>query len=434
MHKKKTISPTRYISKSIFLAGPVAGIMALVIPYAMMENPSVIDYIQFGVIAFVIASLITGIFTYLVGYRRFLRPANQLIQQLEKNTNGNLTYELDASSLGYLEPVGDATETLLASLQQHIQLLQETSRVIDEANHRNVKGIQNISRESENVHVVLDENMYQLKDLQEQSLRLLAYFQAFHTQQHETKQQLVSNRDEILTTKNYLLQNSQHMEKTDAHFHVLMEQVNEAKATIDSFSESMNKISNSIQLITSINHQVNLLSLNASIEAARAGEHGRGFMVVADEIKKLSSKTEETTLYIVETLNESKTKGARAQDVIARGEKQSMETAKSFAELKESVSVILASLNRQSNQTNAVMNQIEENYETVHELMSNYESIAASIDEHINRTEQTKQSIDSIHRTLKEYEENISHLQQTSEEMNVLIKDYTFEENVSSNY
>lgn len=124
---------------------------------------------------------------------------------------------------------------------------------------------------------------------------------------------------------------------------VAIEKINEQTL---STNESVLKIRDAAQLITSIAEETNLLSLNASIEAARAGEQGRGFAVVAGQIKKLAEQSNNSARYIdgvIDTLLQESSCAVQIMDDVKHIMEEQSEhlgiTEKCFHEVNQDVSV-----------------------------------------------------------------------------------------------
>ena len=134
---------------------------------------------------------------------------------------------------------------------------------------------------------------------------------------------------------------------TTTQIQALAEQVQTAAGMISHVEEEANNVNSVIDVIGGIAEQTNLLALNAAIEAARAGEQGRGFAVVADEVRTLASRTQESTQDIqrmLQKLQQGVTDAVTAMNTSSDSAQKTVETTQGASstldQIQESVSNI----------------------------------------------------------------------------------------------
>lgn len=134
------------------------------------------------------------------------------------------------------------------------------------------------------------------------------------------------------------------MHRTMEKVNLLAQDVAESASSATELSSEVEKVGGIMSEIQGIADQTNLLALNAAIEAARAGEHGRGFSVVADEVRALSSRTHTATEQIQSSISEMQSTLLSWVDTMTKGKKSADSCVEEATEAHNVVDKVYSSI------------------------------------------------------------------------------------------
>ncbi|KHA60445.1 chemotaxis protein [Vibrio variabilis] len=324
-----------------------------------------------------IAVFVIAIVGYVIVNRKVVKPIDEMAKVLKQvDVDSDLTLRVEDGSQNELGVIGTTINKVLVSyattitkINQVNSTISQISEAIQGITQRNITMANQQNQEMEMAATAMEEMTAALSNVA-QSTNMAEEYAGSAEKEASTSKQV--------------------FDKTTSEFGQLEGEFLNTAEIIQQLAEESNNVGNVLDVIKAIAEQTNLLALNAAIEAARAGEQGRGFAVVADEVRSLAQRTQDSTGEIEGIIQTLQEKAKQSTVTIQSSSEKMQSTRENMGVANDALGTIQGSAIEIHKLNTSIAAATEEQLTVSDEIsgnLSNIKNLSSDMNEAINQLE-----------------------------------------------
>ncbi|WP_279486852.1 methyl-accepting chemotaxis protein [Aeromonas veronii] len=330
---------------------------------------------------------LTLLFVVIVAWlliRQIRNPVMALLEQTRQVAAGNLTSQLDMKQFSHDE---------LGKLAQGFNEMQSNLRML--VNEVSGSVVQ-LGAAAEEISAVAQQSANNMGAQQHELNQLATAMNEMQATVQEVARNTNDAASAATSASDTAAQGSETVNDSIGRIEKVATAIEETALVIRQLGDDSRNIGMVLEVIQGIAEQTNLLALNAAIEAARAGEQGRGFAVVADEVRTLAKRTQDSTSQINHIISELQQRANEAGVTMQQSQDMMSETVHTAREAGASIAEISSSVNSISHMNIQIATATEEQGAVSEELNRNVVNISNASEEVATGAKQMAQACNDL--------------------------------------
>ena len=323
-----------------------------------------------------IAVLVFALLILLISYYIFhsIKKPLQHLQNTMINVekDSNLSLRIKLSTKDELGEIGQSFNIMMDRIVSFVEALSKIASMLDSATENTI-----ISCREAQGQMSCTQN-----ELSNATTSIEQMTEAVEITQSYTENTITISKE----ADHHATENFKVVEQSSLQIKQLAEAIGHSTTQMDALREHGQEINSVLTVIKSVAEQTNLLALNAAIEAARAGEQGRGFAVVADEVRSLAKRTQESTGEIEAVIANIREATDEAAELMKKNKEFANQGAQTIKDTENNLAVITRSFTEVISQNERINNNQSEQLQSVKSIKEMIENIFSLSDENKENT------------------------------------------------